>query len=92
MESTLFTTLTANEELIFSGGEKNCHSHKGGIKVSLLKSLIALILKLTSGAGGAGGNGGNGIVNTGSGSVYVTGSTINGGDGGDGGSTSAALA
>jgi len=89
MESTLFTTLTANEELIFSGGEKNCHSHKGGIKVSLLKSLIALILKLTSGAGG---NGGNGIVNTGSGSVYVTGSTINGGDGGDGGSTSAALA
>ena len=89
MESTLFTTLTANEELIFSGGEKKCHSDKGGIKVSLIKSLIALILKLTSGAGGAGGNG---IVNSGSGTVNVSGGTITGGSGGSGGSTSAAVA
>ncbi|MHC5823595.1 MAG: hypothetical protein ACYT04_49125 [Nostoc sp.] len=87
MESTLFTTLTANEEVNFSGGKKN--SEKGGIKVSLIKSLIALILKLTAGAGGAGGAG---ILNSGSGNVIVNGGTINGGTGGSGGSTSAAIA
>ncbi|MDF5735268.1 MAG: hypothetical protein V7L04_10415 [Nostoc sp.] len=81
MESTLFTTLTANEEVTFSGGKNN--SNKGYyIKISLIKSFIQLILKLTSGAGGAG------IINSGSGTVIVSGGTINGGSGG---STSASV-
>ncbi|MEH2008240.1 hypothetical protein [Nostoc sp.] len=80
MESTLFTTLTANEEVTFSGGKNN--SNKGYIKISLIKSFIQLILKLVGGAGGAG------IINSGSGTVIVSGGTINGGSGG---STSASV-
>ncbi|PHM06163.1 hypothetical protein [Nostoc sp. 'Peltigera malacea cyanobiont' DB3992] len=74
MESTLFTTLTDNEEANFSGGKKN--ANKIPVKVSLLNSLIKLILKLSGGAGGAG------IINSGSGSVFVSGGTITGGAGG----------
>ncbi|MEH2423951.1 MAG: hypothetical protein V7K48_24515 [Nostoc sp.] len=73
MESTLFTTLTANEEGNLSGGQKK--HNKEASKFFLLK----LILKFIGGAGGAGGAG---IINSGSGTVIVNGGTITGGNGG----------
>ncbi|MBN3896941.1 MAG: hypothetical protein HWQ41_17205 [Nostoc sp. NOS(2021)] len=73
MESTLFTTLTTNEEANLSGGNKS--SNKATAKVSLIKSLIKLIFELAGRSGSAG------IVNIGSGNVIVTDSNINVGDG-----------
>ncbi|MHC5610305.1 MAG: hypothetical protein ACYTXA_04595 [Nostoc sp.] len=74
MESTLFTTLTANEEANFCGGNKS--SKKETAKVSLIKYFFQFIAQFTGGAGGAG------IINIGSGDVVVIGSTVIGGDGG----------
>ncbi|MDZ8188722.1 MAG: hypothetical protein RMX96_28200 [Nostoc sp. ChiSLP02] len=85
MESTLFTTLTPNEEVNLSGGKKN---PKKNINVKLIaKKLAAASNTVTQTAtGGAGGNGGTITIGGGKNSpVVIIKSPIsaNGGDGGD---------
>ena len=82
MESTLFTTLTANEEANFSGGGK--WYYNPGKKV-INKTTNITLTGGNGGAGGPGGSGGPGISNTGSGHVSVSGGTVTGGAGGPGG-------
>ncbi|MHC5718419.1 MAG: hypothetical protein ACYTX0_41660, partial [Nostoc sp.] len=82
MESTLFTTLTANEEANLSGG--NLWYKKPVKTTTSTTTTTTTTIKLTGGnggAGGAGGAGGPGILNSGSGKVSVTGGTVKGGAG-----------
>ena len=81
MESTLFTTLTANEEANFSGGGG---WYKRPVK-TINKTTNITLTGGNGGAGGLGGSGGPGISNTGSGHVSVSGGTVTGGAGGPGG-------
>ncbi|MEH1939361.1 MAG: hypothetical protein V7L01_03965 [Nostoc sp.] len=83
MQSTLFTTLTPNEEANLSGG-----TNKTDIKITaLLKKVATAKNTVTQKAtGGAGGNGGAVSIGGGKSSpVVIIGTTINssGGAGGD---------
>jgi len=81
MESTLFSTLTANEEANLSGGGK----YYSGKKTVINNTTTIKLTGGNGGPGGAGGTGGAGISNTGKGKVNVTGGTVTGGAGGAGG-------
>ncbi|MEH1845673.1 MAG: hypothetical protein V7L25_11910 [Nostoc sp.] len=94
MESTLFTTLTPNEEANLSGGNPKKVDPK---KIKLAFAILNLLSAKASNSvtqtatGGAGGNGGPITIGGGSNSpVVIIKSTItsNGGNGGDASNTS----
>ncbi|MEH2296566.1 hypothetical protein [Nostoc sp.] len=63
MESTLFTTLTADEELNFSGGKKKVPQKAAAKKFSFTVFIINSVIQFIGGDAGAGGNGGDAIAN-----------------------------
>ncbi|MEH2379974.1 MAG: hypothetical protein V7K27_13995 [Nostoc sp.] len=59
MESTLFTTLTANEEANFSGGKKKSCENSAVKKFSFTVFIIDSVIQFIGGDGLNGGKGGD---------------------------------
>lgn len=85
MQSTLFTTLTANEEASLSGGNKKPVKKYVKPTTTINKTTTITLTGGNGGTGGVGGVGGAGISNTSTGTVSVSGGTVTGGAGGPGG-------
>ncbi|MEH2315719.1 hypothetical protein [Nostoc sp.] len=63
MESTLFTTLTADEEANVSGGKKKSSQKAAVKKFSFTVFIINSVIQFIGGDGGVNGNGGDAIAN-----------------------------